>query len=804
MTSTPPVYGIQSPRIELIPNARWTLGDDAIELAASAGLHLDPWQCHIMRGSMGETRRDEWAAFEVGLIVSRQNGKGSILEARELHALFLEPQTKLILHSAHEFKDLWIETPILTVDGWKTLGEVSDQDEVYGPDGQPTKVVAAHPILRNSDCYRVTMADGQSFVAGAGHLWAVTKNDRGKTSQCVVTTQEMFEVGTVTEQARSGRTRRTYNWRVDLPAPFEGPRCHLPVDPYLLGYWLGDGSSHSGRIYVGAEDLEYARGVLRPVGSVRDPRTGVWTLRIPGLTTRLVELGLVGDKRIPTAYLTASIEQRRALLAGIMDSDGTVSAHQLAVTMVKPELMEDVLQLVRGLGYRATLREFRASLNGQDAGPMYRVQFSPQAGNPFRLPRKREAVVVPKRATRSTYNAVVSIERVPTVPTRCITVAHESGCYQVGSFTITHNTAAEGFLRAKSLIDNTDALRKRVKSIRTSHGEEGIELLDGSRLRFVARSTGSGRGFSGDLVILDEAYALSAAAMAALMPTLSARPNPQIWYTSSAGMPASDQLRRVRDRGRAQAPGRLAYFEFSAHEESSLDDRQAWLQANPAVGYRIKMDFIETERAALPDSEFMRERLGIWPDDGSGAIISDKVWLSLADPKSRPGSKLVFAVDAAPDRGSAAIASAGMRDDGRIHTKVVDHRPGIGWVVPRLVDLWRRYSPAAILIDPAGPIGSIIAELREYGIEPVLLTARDMAQACGVFHDDAVNDRLRHTGQENLAIALRCASTRPLGDAWVWHRRESTDDICPLVASTMAVHGFRAYGIVAEPWVVRR
>jgi phage terminase large subunit-like protein len=466
-----PIYGIQSPRVHHQPKARWSLGDDAIDLAASAGLELDPWQEIVLRGSMGETRSDEWAAFEVGLIVSRQNGKGSILEARELHALFLEPQTKLILHSAHEFK-----------------------------------------------------------------------------------------------------------------------------------------------------------------------------------------------------------------------------------------------------------------------------------------------------------------------------------------------TAAEGFLRAKALIDNTDSLRKRVKSIRTSHGEEGIELLDGSRLRFVARSTGSGRGFSGDLVILDEAYALSAAAMAALMPTLSARPNPQIWYTSSAGMPHSDQLRRVRDRGRSGNSARLAYFEWSASDESDLDSMHAWRQANPAMGYRIKPEFIQAERDAMNANEFARERLGIWPDDGSGSLIPDRVWAALTDKHSRPGDKLVFAVDASADRRSTAIASAGMRPDEKIHTKIVVQAPGTGWVVDKLVDLNERYRPAAILIDPASPIGSIIAELAEHDIVPVQLNAREMAHACGVFHDDVLNDRIRHTGQDALGNALRVAVTRRLGDAWVWDRRETSDDISPLVASTMAVHGYRAYGDngVAEPWVAFR
>lgn len=118
-------------------------------------------------------------------------------------------------------------------------------------------------------------------------------------------------------------------------------------------------------------------------------------------------------------------------------------------------------------------------------------------------------------------------------------------------------TAAEAFRRLRDLIVNTPDLLAQVapRGIHTSHGEEGIELRTGQRIRFVARSTGSGRGFTGDLVILDEAYNLSGATISALVPTMSARPNPQLWYTSSAPLPRqeSDILRRLCRRGRAGA-----------------------------------------------------------------------------------------------------------------------------------------------------------------------------------------------------------------------------------------------------------
>lgn len=365
-------------------------------------------------------------------------------------------------------------------------------------------------------------------------------------------------------------------------------------------------------------------------------------------------------------------------------------------------------------------------------------------------------------------------------------------------------TSVEAFLRIKTLIDGSDWLTRKVKHIRTSHGDEGIELTDGSRLRFVARSTGSGRGFSGDLLVLDEAYNLGADQMAALLPTLSARPNPQVWYTSSAGMASSDQLRQVRVRGRKGDSDRLAYFEWSCPEGVDMDDPQNWAQANPSMGYRVEQDFVAAERKALPDDVFARERLGIWSEDNERAVIDLVRWAGLADPDSRPGEKIAFAIDAKPDRSVAAIASAGRRADGRLHTKIVDHRPGMGWLVERIKTLHERYRPVAIILDPSGPAGSLISDLAEVGIEPILVSAREMGQACGAFHNDVMNDQLRHTDQDSLNTALAAATTRNLGDAWAWDRRRGHGDICPLVAATLATHGFRVHGSAEapRPWVM--
>lgn len=394
-----------------------------------------------------------------------------------------------------------------------------------------------------------------------------------------------------------------------------------------------------------------------------------------------------------------------------------------------------------------------------------------------------------------------------------------AGLFLFGEQLILHSahefkTAQEAFRRVLGWIEGKDHLRKRVKRVRTSHGEEGIELLSGQRLRFVARSTGSGRGFSGDCVILDEAYNLGGDAMAALLPTLSARPNPQLIYASSAGMETSEQLLKVHERGVAGAAGadvgRLAYFEWSADPRLKLDDREAWRQSNPALGIRISGEFIENELKALATQnergewvgwEFQRERLGAWPEFGVEQVIDPAVWANLADPESQIVGPMVFAADCNPERTRSAIAAVGRRADGDYHGEIIAEFDGTGAVPARLKELcdtWR--PPCGPLLDPAGPAGAWLGDLTELGVEPVLINGREMAQACGAFYETVMERKaLRHLGQQPLTSALSGAKKRPLLDTWAWHRRDSATNIAPLVALTEALHGFVLYGGEADP-----
>jgi hypothetical protein len=344
-------------------------------------------------------------------------------------------------------------------------------------------------------------------------------------------------------------------------------------------------------------------------------------------------------------------------------------------------------------------------------------------------------------------------------------------------------TAHEAFLRLRGLIESKPDLARKCK-FRDSN-EVSIETRSGSRLLFVARSRGSGRGFTGDCVILDEAYNLGAEAMGALLPTLSARPNPQIWYTSSAPMALSSQLHAVRRRGVSGNDSRLGFCEWSVDPDDDPEDEAAWSKANPALGIRIDPGFVRAEMAAMPRAEFLRERLGV-PDEERGAstpLIGPETWLAVADSRSQWTGAPVGVVDVSPD-GRASMVLAGMRADGLRHVELVDARAGTGWVTSRRDELTARYGVVRWLRDPSGPAVALPGEWHD-------IKARELTEACAGF----LRDTLEGTGfrwrcaedlEQPLDVARASVVRGERGDgSWVWSRRRSGADISPLVAVTL-------------------
>ncbi|MEU6490383.1 terminase [Streptomyces sp. NPDC046984] len=397
-----------------------------------------------------------------------------------------------------------------------------------------------------------------------------------------------------------------------------------------------------------------------------------------------------------------------------------------------------------------------------------------------------------------------------------------AGLYLLGDHLIIHSahefkTSRVAFQRIMSLIDGCYDLRKRVKKVLNNTTETSITLNSGQSLQFLARSGSSGRGFTGDCNVLDEDMILGDNAMGALMPTMSAIENPQLWYLGSAGIgPLSVQLARLRQRALAalesgEPDPSLAYFEWSvdphvdecppgctAHDSS--DDMASWAKANPSLGYLISPDYVRNERASLgTGGVFERERLGVgdYPSDSADTwqVIAEEPWRALAVGdvqavgEAQRRGPVSFSLDMTPERSYAAICAA-FPYLGGVHVVVVDHRPGTAWIVERAKDLHARWNPRCWVVEPASPAASFIPELEdELAIEALKPKARETAAACGQFYDAVATQGLTHFDDAPMASALAGAQKRPLGDAWAWARRIPSVDISPLMAGTLAKWG---------------
>ena len=405
-------------------------------------------------------------------------------------------------------KALALDTPVPTPTGWTTMGAITEGDQLLGADGRPTTVRRAFDVMYGRPCYRVTFSDGSAIVADADHLWKTTtragrrrragikrshhrdeqaRSAVGAAVRCALAKpDQLVSVGHATltvgarlrhvlrsARAEAGTVAGSYpravhsdvvttgemsetlrvsaggrlNHAIENCRPLDLPHVDdLPIAPYTLGVWLGDGHSDaSGFTTADAEMVEH----------------------------------LVGNKHVPAAYLRASEEQRRALLAGLLDTDGTVTpTGNVQFTSTSTRLMEGVQELVHSLGYRCTVTTSRVKGRTEATSIAYTLNLS-TADEVFRLTRKRDAHRARCRTAGSACTGmryVVSVEPVASVPVRCVTVDNEDHLYLAGRSMIpTHNsTAGMDFVRAASVKNN---LASAIFSLEMSKVEIVMRLL---------------------------------------------------------------------------------------------------------------------------------------------------------------------------------------------------------------------------------------------------------------------------------------------------------------------------------------
>lgn len=379
-----------------------------------------------------------------------------------------QPDGYLDLWPRGFYKDLADDTPILTHNrGWVVHGDLKIGDEVYDDCGQPRRVVALSKRYTDAECYRLTFSDGDEIVAGGGHLWRVRRKKRirvgdwHKNARETLWEEELIPTCALPDRADVGV----------LSEAISGSYKKLPIDPYLLGAWLGDGHSKHPKITSGLADADEMEHLLRSRGekirrviypsrsdvvyfAIGDGKRGnrksseftnnLRRLGVYGKHPTIRGLGLIGGKHIPEIYKRASIEQRMMLLRGLMDTDGSCSDRgQATFCTSNLQLAEDVFELAIGLALKPHLYNVVQKTGDFVGYKSYHVGFQAHKDRvPFCLSRKIARAIEP--TAHRNCRDVVKIDRIESVPTRCIQV--DGGIYLAGKHLIpTHNSTVITF-----------------------------------------------------------------------------------------------------------------------------------------------------------------------------------------------------------------------------------------------------------------------------------------------------------------------------------------------------------------------
>src|SRR5574343_633039 len=372
-------------------------------------------------------------------------------------------------------KALAIDTKIPTAFGWKTMGEMAVGDFVYDEKGDVCKVIAVTDVMMDRPCYKVTFSDGCEIVADANHEWLTDtiqsrqskyhakKNNRHidrpikkhgndqshKRRISEIVTTEMI-ANTLVAYRGKDKIEVCVNHSIDVAGPLNLPYRQLPIDPYILGLWLGDGDTNGQGFTTG--DQEVLDAFVKAGFEVTN-RSAKYHYGILGFMNVLKENGFIGNKHIPDDYMRASYFQRLALLQGLMDSDGYVDQSKCEFCSTNKEIAYKVLELTRTLGIRSYMVLGRAMLYGKDCGEKYRVMFTTNLPV-FRLERQL-AKLKDSVSVITTRRYIVACDSFPSVPVRCIQVSSPSHLYLAGESMIpTHNSLILNQVAAQGMLDN--------------------------------------------------------------------------------------------------------------------------------------------------------------------------------------------------------------------------------------------------------------------------------------------------------------------------------------------------------------
>lgn len=375
-------------------------------------------------------------------------------------------------------------------------------------------------------------------------------------------------------------------------------------------------------------------------------------------------------------------------------------------------------------------------------------------------------------------------------------------------------TAIDGFQRLAGVVESTPQLNRRVDRIYTANGQEGIILkkrpgqILGDRIKFVARSKNSGRGFTGDIIVYDEAQELAKVARDALTYTQSTIANRQEFYTGTVpeeGINELEVFEGLRDRGRGDTAARTGWMEWTPKgsedpklaAEIDLSDEEVWAESNPAKDIRIRTETIaeQFQRAASNLESFGRERLSIWPNrpEATDTVHNDidlEAWKASTDKTAMLGPAPVLAIALGRGGGYATIAAASRTGGESIFLETKDTRAQTLWVPGALKALVAKLQPSLVVLD-AKNCAPILTDLDMAGIAYMAVNVGELAGGFGLIVESVNAGLVVHRGQDDLLQSLKHATPRPLAGGQTWDQSDPSEPITQIQAVTLAHWGVK-------------
>lgn len=396
-------------------------------------------------------------------------------------------------------------------------------------------------------------------------------------------------------------------------------------------------------------------------------------------------------------------------------------------------------------------------------------------------------VCIPRRAGKTTALLAIAVGRCAVRPGYTVLFTAQSG-----------TKASARFLEmARTLERKEPDADKRGFRIMRGAGNQNLTFANGSLFQVLPPKPDAFRGDAGDMLILDEAQEhtadVSAELLGAILPTMDTRPGAQLVVAGTAGERRSGIFWDTLVEGRTELP-RTGIIEFAAPDNTTDDEAAVpalWESVHPGIGTLTDLETIENNFTKLPRPNFLREYLGIWPEDYSQSAIDQEAWGACAIDFVKKPDSFALAFDVSVD-GSVACIAAAWRDQGHAFVEIVEHKLGTDWLVPRINELARKYR-VPIAHDTVGAALVEAEALNKLRPRPKVapLAYKDLSPGCAVFMKEINAKTLRHFNQPSLNEAASKVVKRPLGEnGWAWGRRASGGDITPLAAATFALRAF--------------